>query len=161
VTFTNVPGYYAIAATRPPHEFASEALLARLGVGPEHLRFQATQGTREPGLQEYKDALIRNMQRAGLYPEEPGKVTWLGNSLFRTQVSFPTNVPTGNYGADVYLIRDNEVVSAQNTPLFIRKTGIERAIFEYAHEQPLLYGLAAVLLAVVAGWLAATIFRRA
>lgn len=160
VTFSGVPGYYAVAATRPLEEFTSEALLARLGVGHENLRLDATGELSGAALQPYREALARNMARAGLYPSGLGTVTWLGSSLFRTQISFPTNVPTGNYAADVYLIRDDEVVSAQNTPLFIRKTGIERAIYEWAHGEPLLYGLAAVLLAVAAGWIAAVVFRR-
>jgi hypothetical protein len=35
-----------------------------------------------------------------------------------------------------------------------------RAVYDYAHQQKALYGLAAVLLALAGGWVAATALRR-
>ena len=160
VRFDGVPGYYAVAATRPLAEFASETLLARHEIGVEHLRLEADKGREEAEAEPFRLAIARNMRRAALYPRELGKVTWLGSRLFRTEIHFPANVPVGNYTAVIYLIRDNEVISAQTTPLFIRKTGIERRIFEYAHRHAFWYGLFAVLLAITAGGLAGVIFRR-
>ena len=160
IRFAGVPGFYAVAATKSLGEIASASLLARHEIGTQHLRLEADAGLDEAEVAPYRAAIVRNMQRVELYPQQVGKITWLGKRLFRTEVHFPTNVPVGNYTAEVYLIRDNEVASAQTTPLFIRKTGIERAIFEYAHKQPFAYGVLAVLLAMAAGWLAAAIFRK-
>lgn len=160
VTFEQVPGFYAVAATRPLASFATPSLLARLGIGHDTLRLR-TAGELPPSeLAAFRQALVRNLGESGLYPAETGKVTLLGSSLFRTEISFPANVPTGNYLAQVYLFRDNDLVTAQTTPLFVRKSGIERTVFEYAHREPFLYGIATVLLAMVAGWLAEAAFRR-
>ncbi len=160
LTFQGVPGYYALAATRPLAEFASETLLARHGIGVESLSFEAEPGLVGDEIASYREAIVRNMQRSGLYPRQVGRVIPVGRRLFRTEVHFPANVPVGNYPAEVYLIRDNAVVSAYTTTLFIRKHGIERRIFNYAHDYPLAYGVLAVLLAMSAGWLAAVVFHR-
>jgi uncharacterized protein (TIGR02186 family) len=160
VRFERVPGFYALAATRPIYDIASEALLARHEIGTEHIRLETASGLDERALEPYRKAIARNLTRTGLYPEQVGKVTWLGKRLFRTEVHFPANVPAGNYSAEVYLIQEFEVTTAQTTPLFVRKRGVQRAIFDYAWAHPFWYGVFAVLLAMAAGWLAAQIFRR-
>lgn len=160
VVFEGVPGYYAVAATRPLEAFATPNLLARHEIGTDYLRFTPRGDLAANELATFRDAIVRNMQRVTLYPDAVGRVVSVGKRLFRTEVHFPANVPAGNYPAEVYLIRDNEVVTAQTTTLFIRKRGIERRIFDYAHRQPLWYGLTAVLLAMLAGWVAAEVFRR-
>lgn len=160
VTFEDVPGFYAIAATRPLESLASPSLLTRLGIGTQTLRLRASNDLPPGELAVFRQALVRNLGQSGLYPPETGKVTLLGESLFRTEIRFPANVPTGNYLANVFLIRNNELVTAQTTPLFVRKSGIERTVFEYAYREPFLYGIAAVLMAMMAGWLAEMAFRR-
>jgi hypothetical protein len=75
-------------------------------------------------------------------------------------MDFPANVPTGIYTVEVYLLRKGEVVSAQTTPLIISKTGIGAEVFDFANRQAALYGLLAVLLAALAGWLGAVALRR-
>ncbi len=161
VRFEGVLGFYALAATRPIYDIASEPLLARLEIGTEHIRFKTASGLDDSVLEPYRKAIVRNMKRVALYPEQVGKVTWLGKRLFRTEVHFPANVPPGNYSAEVYLIQEFGVTTAQTTPLFVRKRGVQRAIFDYAWAHPFWYGVFAVLLAMAAGWLAAQIFRRA
>ena len=52
------------------------------------------------------------------------------------------------------------MVAAQTTPLFVRKDGLGDNIARLAHEQPLGYGIAAVLIALTAGWTAGFVFRR-
>ena len=58
------------------------------------------------------------------------------------------------------LIEDGQVVANGTTNLVIRKTGIEARIYRTAHDSPWLYGVLAVVLALMAGWLASAIFRR-
>ena len=160
VGFANVPGYYAVAANRPLSDIASPGLLARLQIGTENLRLAPIGRFNETDLVPYRDAVVRDKVRDGLYQENAGRVVFLGPKLFRVRVGFPAKVPVGTYQAEVYLVRDDQVISAQATPLFINKFGAERAVYDFAHEQPLAYGLAAVALSLAAGWLAATFLRR-
>ena len=50
---------------------------------------------------------------------------------------------------------------AQTTPLIVNKAGIEARVFDFAHDQRALYGIIAILIALVAGWLAHVAFREA
>ena len=69
-------------------------------------------------------------------------------------------MPTGTYQIEIYLMKDGRVVSAQTTPLIVGKIGLEAEIFDFAHNYAAYYGLIAILVALVAGWLAHVAFRR-
>lgn len=163
VQFGEVPGFYAVASTGPLREIASESVLLRHQIGTDFLRFplQRAPGADDPIVaDDYRRAVIRNRSRANMFRDEIGKVRFLGERLFRWTVKLPANVPTGNYKVEVYLLRGGQVASAQTSPLFVQKMGVEREIFRFAYESPLIYGLAAVLLALAAGWIANSALRQ-
>ncbi len=163
VQFGAVPGFYAAASTGPLREIASETVLLRHQIGSEFLRFplERAPGPDDPIVaDDYRRAVIRNRISANLFHDEVGKVTFLGERLFRWTVKLPADVPTGTYKVEVYLLRGGQIASAQTSPLFVQKIGIERGIFQFAYESPLLYGLAAVLIALGAGWVANTALRQ-
>lgn len=169
VTYPDVPGYYAIASTRPLEVTTTPETLRALRIGidsidPGRAEAHAIDGTPQilPPEQEnaFWKALIRNRQRERLYANMPGGVTFLGQTLFRATIDIPASVPVGLYTAKVYLFQDGEVVDTISSPLYVDKRGIERFIYRMAHSQPLLYGLLAVLGAAFAGWLASAAMRR-
>ena len=160
ITFERVPSFYAVASSGPLEEVVAPAVRAQQQIGVEHLQFHAPAEVSESRLRRYREALIRNKQQAGLFSREVGKVTFLGERLFRTSIYFPSNVPTGSYMVEVLLVRDGEVASAQTSPLIISKTGVGAEIFEFANNQSALYGVVAIIGALVAGWTAHLVFRR-
>lgn len=161
LTFDRVPSFYSVASSRPLDEIASEHVLARLEMGVERLDLPLPHAKASANVaRNWRDALIRNKQRLGHYAREVGQVIFLGENLFRTLVEFPANVPTGTYQIEVYLLRDGRVVSAQTTPLIVGKIGLEADVYDFAHNYSALYGLIAILVALVAGWLAHIAFRR-
>jgi len=160
VRFNDAPAFYWAASSRPLGDLGPVALLSRQQIGIEHLNLVAEEGSARSDAPAFREALIRARQREGLYGTGPGQVTFLGHRLFRTMIKFPASVATGAYAVEVLLIRKGEVVSAQRWPLFISKTGLEADVYQYAHRHSVLYGIVAVLGALVAGWLAAAAFRR-
>jgi len=163
MSFNAVPGFYAVASSKPIEELAPAAVLDRAGIGLPHLQL-ATADANERGAEivgVFRDALIRGLQRRGLYVTEPGQVSFLSGRLFRTRIDFPANVPTGQYQVEAYLFRGGQVVDAQTTPLIVGKVGLGAEIYDFAQREPALYGLAAIIVAVAAGWLASVVFRRA
>ena len=158
--FDRVPSYYYVASSRPLNEIASSALLAKIRVGLDYLSLPIAGGSAGLASPDFREALIHTKQEEGLYGTTPGKVTFLGGRLFRTTVHFPANVPTGAYKVEVYLVRKGRIVSSQFWPLIVTKVGISAEIYDSAHENAALYGIVAVLVATMAGWLGALGFRR-
>ena len=170
VRFEDVPSYYAVAATGPLDEVASFGALRRNRLGTDHVRLSAPETERTetllgvtgvtvselgPEIVDYRDAVVRARGRQGLFTEEAGGVERLEGGLFIARLSLPSEAPTGAYDVDVYLFRDGEPIASRRTGLTVVKAGIERAVYDLAHGQPLAYGLLAVIMAVAAGWAAA------
>jgi len=160
MALNNVPAFYVVASAKPLAEILSPVARMRHEIGFDYLQFAPKRAAPANEVEEFRQALIRNKQRDDLYLEETGKVSFLGPTLFRTRINFPSNVPTGTYTADVFLVRDGSVVSAQSTPLVVGKVGFGAELFDFAHQRPALYGILAVAVALGAGWLAGVVFRR-
>lgn len=161
VTFANVPSFYAVAASRPVADILSPAAAAFYHLGIANLKLVAATPAPSVVVDAFRTALDRTQQEAGLFVERMGKVDFLGEQLFRTTIMFPSNVPTGTYLVEVFLVRDNDIVSGQTTPLVVSKVGVDASVFEFSTRQPGFYGAIAVLTAVVAGWLASLPLRGA
>jgi uncharacterized protein (TIGR02186 family) len=157
--FVGVPGFYFVASTKPLSEIADAATLDRYHLGLAHLDFKLPKGAVMAPI-DYRNAIVRAKSRGDLYSEQPGGVQFLSGSLFRTTIALPSNLPSGTYDVNVYLFRKHEIVTAFSTPLRIGKTGVERLLFKFANDLPWLYGLLAVLLAALAGWVSAVLFRQ-
>ncbi len=161
-TFRQVPQYYALAATRPVEDILRGEARLRPLIGLDALQSQLTPSRTLPEQENlaFRAALVAGKQDAGLYPRVTAPITVLGNRLFRTTVAFPSNVPTGNYQVSVYLVRDGRIVGVQTTPLVVSQLGFAAEMVDFARRHAWLYGLAAVAMAVLAGWLGSFIFRR-
>lgn len=162
--FESAPSYYAIASTRPIEEIADEMLLETSGIGLDFVRLSPTAKSAikaQPGeLKEYKEAVIRLKQKEGLYLKQDYAVIFIGRGLFRSSIALPANVPVGPLTARVYLFREGELLSSFQSKVRLEREGIERWLYRFAMRQPALYGVMAVVVAVFAGLLASTAFRR-
>jgi uncharacterized protein (TIGR02186 family) len=160
LTFARAPMYYFVATSRPLAELAPPALLQRHGIGLDHLKLEEEDAVNPVELAAFRAGFIRNKQREDLYYKEPGKVAFLTGRLFRTDLYFPANVPTGTYSVEVFLIRQGEIIGAQTTPLVVSNVGVGADVFLFAHRYSVLYGFAAIVMALIAGWSASAVFRR-
>jgi uncharacterized protein (TIGR02186 family) len=156
--FEGLPAYYYLASTAPLARIAPRQALERYGIGLQALHPALIGSHHDPG--PFLEAAIRYHRRVGLYAESPGSIDFLSETLFRTRVPVPAGVTRGQYNVEVYLFRDGEVISAQSTPLFVDATGLERRLFNFAHDAPLFYGLACVVMAMLLGWITSVLFRR-
>ena len=160
MVFDGTPSYYAIAASRPLDEFLPPRMAEREQIGTQNLRMTPPDGADPAEAKAFWEALIRNKQRANLYSVEPEKINFLGNRLFRTDMYFPANAPVGTYIVRVLLVKDEEIIGANITPLVVGKIGFEAGVYDFAHRHSLAYGVLAILIAVVAGWTASVAFHK-
>lgn len=159
VSFANTPGFYQVFATKPVEQIVPLNLRQLNEIGVDMLKLVPSGRFAADQVPAFRTALIDNLQAEGLYGRGTGPVTMRGDSLFRTTLSFPPNVPTGSYSVQVFLFRNGEIVAAQTTPLIVSPTGLEADLNLFAADQAVLYGVVAVLVAAVAGWTATLPFR--
>ncbi|MCQ4160916.1 TIGR02186 family protein, partial [Roseomonas sp. GC11] len=154
--FRQVPGFYLVTGTRPLREMLDleERRAKRLGL--EYLPLAST-GDQEP---EFRAALMRLKQQAGLWHEEDEPLHIAGARLFRARLPLPATVGTGDYRVEVMLVREGRVVARQELGFRVERVGTAASIADIAHEQPVIYGAVCILLAAFAGWLGSVLFRR-
>ncbi len=157
--FHDVPSFYAVAASKPLDEIAKPDVLARHNIGLDNIKLQPNDPA-PAELDEFRAALIASQEKADLYRSTVSKVTFLGEHLFRADMAFPANVPTGTYSVEVALFSGGDLVSAQTTPLIVSRIGFSNGVYAVAHRHAATYGLGALVFAVAAGWAASAIFRR-
>jgi uncharacterized protein (TIGR02186 family) len=162
ITFGATPSYYAVFSNRKLDAIAPSNTQTLSQIGIANLRIDPRDPATKPdGAATFRAALIADQKAKGLFVEYPGRVSFLGDRLFRATIDFPANVPTGNYLVEVLLIRDGRVISGQTTPLVISEGGIAADLYEFAMNDAALYGLTAVLGAALLGWLGTLPFRNA
>lgn len=168
--FDDVPSYYAIASTRPLDEISSDATLIGYEIGFDHVRMTPIGNDGRPlnasdrlpaaEMQSFRDAVVRLKKKDGLYVAEEYSVAFIGRSLFRATISLPANVPVGPFVTRVYLFRNQQLLSQYNVRLTLGREGFERVMHDFALKQPLAYGVMTVVLAMLAGLAASTVFRK-
>jgi uncharacterized protein (TIGR02186 family) len=163
IEFDGVPSLYGVASSRPLFEILTPDVLDRYQLGVGRVRFEAVESD-VPGTGPFRTALVQQKKKQGLYADRVGRVTFIGATLFRANLHLPSNVPTGTFLIDVYLVRDGRIMDAQNMPLVISKVGFGADVYKYANArfiaQRFAYGVAAVLVALLTGWLAHLAFRK-
>lgn len=131
---------------------------------------EATGGLRTPAPEKidnpayyynlYREAFVRAMKDEELYTEQEGAVRFLEGGLFQVTIDLPATTPVGVYRVIMYLIENGEVAAYRDDPLFVNKVGLERQIYDLAHNRPLIYGFLCVLVSLFAGWAAALVLRK-
>jgi uncharacterized protein (TIGR02186 family) len=160
VEFTDVPSFYQVLSSDPLEDWLPLQTRDLYQIGVEYLRFDPKTNVGPAEAARFRDALIRNMQRIGRYGVLEGNVTVLGGQLFRADLYLPANLPTGFYSIEVMLIKDGDVKSIQATPLLVTKSGLGAEVFDMAYSYPALYGVLAIVVAILAGLGANAIFRK-
>ncbi|POF34926.1 TIGR02186 family protein [Roseibium marinum] len=160
--FQHVPSFYAVASTIDIGAMADRDLLDELGIGLNHINLAVSGVSNVPlaDRDDFRKAFIRLREETGLYSEQETSIQFLTDTMFRTNIPLPANIPVGEYKVKSFLFQKGEVVSSTEETLAVAKIGFEQITFELAQYYPLVYGLLAVGLAIFTGWLAGVIFRR-
>ncbi|MEQ9694271.1 TIGR02186 family protein [Shimia sp. SDUM112013] len=153
------PSFYAVATSAPFNEVLSEVEDLRHKVSiPRAIRSVGAPMNVE-NAQGFTEAVIRIRTENGLYQTLENAVEVEEHTLFRTSIAMPANLTEGDYITRVLLTRGGQVVSSYETSIDVRKVGLERWLYNLSRQQPLIYGLLSLAIAIAAGWGASAAFR--
>ncbi len=153
------PSFFTVATTGPLEEILTDELRKEHAIGLEYA-VRLPEHDLAPDTETFNEAIARIRVANGLYSEREGAVSFGAETLFNTDIELPSNLVEGDYTAKIFLIRDRQIIGQVAVQISVRKTGLERWIYNLAHEQALIYGLLSLLVALVAGYGASEIFRR-
>jgi len=153
------PSFYAIATSAPWSESIrdTEDLRHRISIPRAIRSVGAPMDVTDS--QSFTDAVIRIRKGSGAYQLNENAVQLREQTLFDTAIQMPANLTEGVYPARIFLTRGGEVISLYETEIDVRKVGLERWLFALSRQQPLIYGLMSLAIAIAAGWGASAAFR--
>ncbi len=159
VRIASAPSFYAVATTGPLAQILSQTddLRWRIRIPSVIRDIGITSQTGDP--QAFLDALQRIRLGEDRYRLQEGAVDFQQQTLFRADIALPANLTDGDYLVRIFLTRDGRVVADSQSTINVRKEGIERWLFNLSRDQPLVTGLASVLMAALSGWAASVAFR--
>jgi uncharacterized protein (TIGR02186 family) len=153
------PSFYAVATSGPIRDVLSntEDLRQKISVDRAIRSVGAPAGISDSA--SFTEAVIRIRREAGLYQHLEGQVVLDQQTLFRTSIRMPANLTEGAYATRIFLTRDGQIVSSYQTSINVYKVGLERWLFVLSRQQPFVYGLMSLAIAIAAGWGASAVFR--
>ena len=153
------PSFYAIATSAPLGDILTETEDLRHKVSINRAIRSVGAPMNILDAQGFTDAVIRIREANGRYTLQEGSVSIDQQTLFRTSINMPANLTEGDYSTRIFITRDGAVVDQLSTTIDVRKVGLERFLFSLSREQPLLYGLMSLAIAIFAGWAASAVFQ--
>lgn len=161
--FHNVPSFYFMASSNRAEEFLStnQRRLHHIGMNDFMLNIKDSNVDNNPTIIAlFTQSLVKKMQQQGFYRHASNMIIKPANKLFRLDVPFPANIPTGTYITEIFLIKNKNIVAAQTFPIFVERQGIGAYIHQYAFAYSAFFGLIAIIIAMLCGFIADVIWHR-
>ena len=150
------PSFYAVASSGPFNEVLRDVEDLRHEISiPRAIR---SVGARIMDSEAFTRALIRIRENQDLYQVLEGAVDLEEETLFRTAITLPANLTEGEYLARIFLTRSGTIIDEYDTVIPVKKVGLERWLYNLAHENAVAYGLMSLAIAIAAGWTASAAF---
>lgn len=160
IKFKDSFSYYSLFSTFNDDKVTNQ-LLSQLELGTGNLKFiPSNNNFSEDQKNEFQLQLINKLEKDNLYTSGANKIEFLDETLFKVILHFPKNIARGVYTVEIYLISENDLISFQSIPIYVNQIGVSATISDQSYQQPLLYGLLSVIMALVIGWLANYLFVR-
>ena len=159
IEIDSAPSFYAVASTGNLKEIINntENLKHKISIR-EVIRSIGNPATiKNPT--DFTEGLIRIRNQNNLYQDLDNSISLTDETLFATTINLPSNLVEGEYTIRFLLARDGKVIDQLSTTIPVNKVGLERWIFDLSRQQPLIYGLLSLFIAIFAGWLASAVFR--
>ena len=159
VEFRNFPSYFHVLSSGRLADITDVTTLTTNLILPEAHTLGAAEGDWWKAA-VFGRELVRLMREDGLFGVQENAVNFLTDNFYTARLTLPSNAPPGPYIALTYVFRDGEIIARKSEGFAVRKIGFERFLALSAVQQPLLYGLVCVILALFTGWLGGVLFKR-
>lgn len=159
VQFQNFPSYFHVLSSARLTDISDITTLTTNAILPESHTL-ASNSADWWKTAVFGRELVRLMTEEGLFGVQENGVNFLSDNFYSARLTLPSNAPPGAYLAQTYVFKDGAIIARKSEGFSVRKIGFERFLALSAVQQPLLYGLVCVILALFTGWLGGVVFRR-
>jgi uncharacterized protein (TIGR02186 family) len=165
VQIANVPNVFLLylpQGAQSALQMDSPAWL-KLGLGLEAIRQQAVIESQDGNKEGLFEEFVKLKRKAGLYGTIPQAIACTnpsdGVKSFQCTLAMPSDLPPGKYKLEVFAIRNDAVEAYAVQEIEAKEVGMTAFIANLAFQHGTLYGVLAVLVAVIAGLLTGIMFK--
>jgi uncharacterized protein (TIGR02186 family) len=159
VTFRKFPSFFHVLASDRLTDITDVTTLTTQFILPEsHTLVPNDAGWWQTAV--FGRQLVRLMTEQGLFGVNENGVNFLSENTYSARLTLPSNAPPGPYIALTYVFKDGAIIARKSEGFAVRKIGFERFLALASVQQPLLYGVVCVILALFTGWLGGVLFKR-
>lgn len=159
VNFQHFPSFYAVVSSGRLDSIADPELVSQFTILPEDQARAAAQATGAKA-ERFSLELVRMMQEEGHFIVRDDGIRFLSDTAYAMNITLPSDVANGPFSVHTFVFKNKVLVADRSEGFSVRKSGFENYVFVASRQQPLLYGIVCVLLALGTGWLAGVAFRR-
>ncbi|MBE0581801.1 TIGR02186 family protein [Devosia sp.] len=159
VEFLNFPSYFHVLSSARLTDITDVTTLTTNLILPESHTLATSSDDWWKGA-VFGRELVRLMTEQGLFGVQENGVNFPAENFYSARLTLPSNAPPGPYIALTYVFKNGEIIARKSEGFAVRKIGFERFLALSAVQQPLLYGVICVILALFTGWMGGVLFRR-
>jgi uncharacterized protein (TIGR02186 family) len=164
---TGAPFIHKIHASKPVKDIVPGAVAQELELGYPAIRHKMkmhlSSGAAAPddGDKVFK-GMLKIKEEANLYNivEDPARLQVAEGKLFKHYFRFPPGATEGRYQVESFCFSQGELVGYGKDIIEVKKVGLEHWLTQTSQNQPVFFGILAVVIAVAAGLLVGVIFGK-
>jgi hypothetical protein len=111
-------------------------------------------------LTHFAQALWEAKKANQLYIQEPKPFQFIGNILFKVGIALPSHISEGIYTVEIYLMNNEQLSASHITSLYVEKVGFDAWVSHMSYQYPFFYGVVAILIALMMGYVVNSLFNR-
>lgn len=150
VKMASAPGLLFLYATAPIPSILSIAEQEKYGLLLEGVPVRIQPQLKAHAADDWRKAFFRLKEKQGYYHEDNRAIRVFGNRLFIADMQLPGDLQVGIYTVETLVVKSGKVVGHNVGNFKVRLVGIERWVWNAAHDYPWSFGglftLAAMLL---------------
>ncbi|MDH5298379.1 MAG: TIGR02186 family protein, partial [Desulfobulbaceae bacterium] len=163
--FKNVPNVYMLFTTSPVNSIlpAQERTANVIGYDAIQARSEVERSDGKEAGPEWFQEFLKFKKKENLYSINEGTIVrqhGTAGNRFKLEIPWPFQAPPETYTVEVLAVRDGKVVDQASAPVTVAQSGIVKQLSGLAFNNPAIYGVIAVVVAMAAGFAVGAIFKK-
>jgi uncharacterized protein (TIGR02186 family) len=165
ISFEHVPGVYLVASTGNLDNLLQKDELVKEGIGFEAIKASAKVETSAPDMDagRWIEEFVKFKQAENLYRIQEGEITrpqGTSGNQYQLDIDWPFQAAPGTYSIEVLEVQDGKVTDRSETSLTVARSGIVAQLSNLAFNQPAVYGIIAIVVAMASGFAVGALFKK-
>lgn len=159
--FKPVSNVYLVYTTGKLEEITTpaERMKRRLGYDALKSQIEITSSKGPVDKERWFNEFIKFKEKDRLYGVNEGVVVKDGKGGYSLKINWPYQAPPETYTIEAFAVRDGIAYAKATQELIIKKTGMVKLLSDLAFKNAAIYGLIAIIIAMIAGLVVGLIFK--